>query len=399
MALPRSSRRDSRATSSTVRSPRTRGGERGALDAVRRPRVHAVRPRPLRTASVIAEGDATWYDVRVAGPRGAENHALRVPRLPARPLHDAEGDHRPGAGHRGVRALAAPGRRETYDTAHGAHCWRRLRRPPFPVVAADAVRDGRGGARGLPDVVEVRLSMPNKHHFIIDLFPFGLENPNEVFRADDRPYGLIEAAVVRDGAPDPGPIWDPYPLILTVEDGAARRSAAGRPRRRRRCRLARGRVEPELRDQPDVVGEAVVPAAGKCTSGCGPRRRLRNSSTSGPGRRLVALHQPERPVQPVLARPGRRCCRRGRRRRGSGGRRASRPRRSRRRWNGRTRRCGAGRAGPRPAATRAARARTACRANAARSSRPRPRAVRGTSWPSPRSSTLVSPATSMPTTT
>ena len=62
-------------------------------------------------------------------------------------------------------------------------------------------------------VAEVRLSMPNKHHFVVDLEPFGLENPNEVFHADDRPYGLIEGAVIRDGAPDPGPVWDPYPLV------------------------------------------------------------------------------------------------------------------------------------------------------------------------------------------
>ena len=64
-----------------------------------------------------------------------------------------------------------------------------------------------------PSVAEVRLSMPNKHHFVVDLAPFGLENVNEVFHADDRPYGLIEGAVVRDGAPDAGPAWDPYPLI------------------------------------------------------------------------------------------------------------------------------------------------------------------------------------------
>jgi urate oxidase len=62
-------------------------------------------------------------------------------------------------------------------------------------------------------VSEVRLSMPNRHHFVVDLSPFGLENPNEVFHADDRPYGLIEGAVLRDDAPDPGPCWDPYPLI------------------------------------------------------------------------------------------------------------------------------------------------------------------------------------------
>jgi urate oxidase len=66
---------------------------------------------------------------------------------------------------------------------------------------------------GRPEVVEVRMSMPNKHHFLVDLSPFGLDNDNEVFHADDRPYGLIEAAVLADGAPDPGPAWDPYPML------------------------------------------------------------------------------------------------------------------------------------------------------------------------------------------
>ncbi|MDQ1680899.1 MAG: urate oxidase [Frankiaceae bacterium] len=48
------------------------------------------------------------------------------------------------------------------------------------------------------DVAEIRLSMPNKHHFVVDLAPFGLDNPNVVFHADDRPYGKIEAEVRRD---------------------------------------------------------------------------------------------------------------------------------------------------------------------------------------------------------
>jgi len=43
----------------------------------------------------------------------------------------------------------------------------------------------------------VRLAMPNRHHFTVDLSPFGLQNPNEVFYAADRPYGLIEGAVLR----------------------------------------------------------------------------------------------------------------------------------------------------------------------------------------------------------
>lgn len=48
------------------------------------------------------------------------------------------------------------------------------------------------------EVAEVSLSCPNKHHFLVDLEPFGLENPGEVFWAADRPYGLIQATVVRE---------------------------------------------------------------------------------------------------------------------------------------------------------------------------------------------------------
>jgi urate oxidase len=60
-----------------------------------------------------------------------------------------------------------------------------------------------------PGIAEIRLSLPNKHHFVVDLSPFGLPNDNEVFHADDRPYGLIEGTVSREGAGDPGPAFDP----------------------------------------------------------------------------------------------------------------------------------------------------------------------------------------------
>ncbi|MEV5959049.1 factor-independent urate hydroxylase [Streptomyces sp. NPDC051987] len=49
------------------------------------------------------------------------------------------------------------------------------------------------------EIDEVRLSLPNKHHFLVDLEPFGLKNKNEVYYAADRPYGLIEATVLREG--------------------------------------------------------------------------------------------------------------------------------------------------------------------------------------------------------
>ncbi|MEP7019800.1 MAG: factor-independent urate hydroxylase [Pseudonocardiales bacterium] len=59
----------------------------------------------------------------------------------------------------------------------------------------------------VPDICEVRLALPNKHHFLVDLEPFGLRNDNEVYFAADRPYGLIEGTVLADDSPDPGIAW------------------------------------------------------------------------------------------------------------------------------------------------------------------------------------------------
>ncbi|MFL6130484.1 MAG: factor-independent urate hydroxylase [Mycobacteriales bacterium] len=58
-----------------------------------------------------------------------------------------------------------------------------------------------------PGIAEIRLSMPNKHHLLLDLSPFGLDNPKVVYHADDRPYGLIEGTVRRDDAPPAGLAW------------------------------------------------------------------------------------------------------------------------------------------------------------------------------------------------
>jgi urate oxidase len=62
------------------------------------------------------------------------------------------------------------------------------------------------------DIAEIRMSMPNKHHYLADLSPFGLDNPNQVFIAGDRPYGLIEAEVTRDDdTAGPGLAWSSIP--------------------------------------------------------------------------------------------------------------------------------------------------------------------------------------------
>jgi len=70
---------------------------------------------------------------------------------------------------------------------------------------------GEAVLRQHPEVAEIKFSAPNKHHFLSDLSPFGLDNPGEVFFAADRPYGLIEASVIRDDASDPGSAWHGVP--------------------------------------------------------------------------------------------------------------------------------------------------------------------------------------------
>ena len=67
---------------------------------------------------------------------------------------------------------------------------------------------GRAALEARDDVAEIRLSAPNRHHFLADLAPYGLDNPGEVFFAADRPYGLIQCAVDRDDpGDDPGRAW------------------------------------------------------------------------------------------------------------------------------------------------------------------------------------------------
>jgi urate oxidase len=57
---------------------------------------------------------------------------------------------------------------------------------------------GAAALEAAPEVSEIRLSLPNRHHLLFDIGRFGLENPNEVFVPTSEPFGLIEATIVRD---------------------------------------------------------------------------------------------------------------------------------------------------------------------------------------------------------
>ena len=58
---------------------------------------------------------------------------------------------------------------------------------------------GRAVLEARPELASIELVAPNIHHVAVDLAPFGLDNPGEVFHVTDRPYGLIEVVVERDG--------------------------------------------------------------------------------------------------------------------------------------------------------------------------------------------------------
>ncbi|WP_375407071.1 factor-independent urate hydroxylase [uncultured Amnibacterium sp.] len=69
---------------------------------------------------------------------------------------------------------------------------------------------GRAALEAYPEIAEIRLVAPNKHHFEVDFSRFDEDNHNEVFHADDRPYGLIQASALREGAAPAGDAWLDY---------------------------------------------------------------------------------------------------------------------------------------------------------------------------------------------
>ncbi len=51
--------------------------------------------------------------------------------------------------------------------------------------------------KGIPEVDEIELIMPNLHCLLVDLSRFGQDNPNEIFVPTDEPHGYIEATIRR----------------------------------------------------------------------------------------------------------------------------------------------------------------------------------------------------------
>jgi len=57
---------------------------------------------------------------------------------------------------------------------------------------------GEAALEKFPAVSEIHLSLPNKHYNLVDLSPFRMDNPKEIFLPTDEPHGLIEATIRND---------------------------------------------------------------------------------------------------------------------------------------------------------------------------------------------------------
>ncbi|HEY7825385.1 MAG TPA: urate oxidase [Candidatus Acidoferrales bacterium] len=92
------------------------------------------------------------------------------------------------------------------ESAEFAAVWHSVRQTLLETFAAHDSRSlqhtlyamGEAVLANFDSIREVHLSLPNKHFHLVDLAPFGLDNPAEVFLPTDEPHGLIEATLRRE---------------------------------------------------------------------------------------------------------------------------------------------------------------------------------------------------------
>ena len=192
--------------------------ERISVDGRPHPHAFARGSSEVRTtaATVIGRNRATWYRI-VSGLDG-----LVVMKSTGSEFHGFLKDRYTTLGETDDRILATSltarwryqirrRKPKSWDEAHTQI--RQIMLERFADVHSLALQQtlwemGKAVLEARDDVAEIRLSAPNRHHFLADLAPFGLDNPGEVFHAADRPYGLIQATALRDDAEDAGPAWD-----------------------------------------------------------------------------------------------------------------------------------------------------------------------------------------------
>jgi len=191
---------------------------------------------PITRVTVDLE-EHPWVRIRVAGARGPEPHPHAFERGTGVWTATVVADRRgvtfasgvrdltimktAGSGFEGYpkdRFTTLPETRDRIFATSVAATWQWSKPPADFAVANSQVRDAMLAAFAteyspsvqftlrvmaeaamakVPEVERVSLSLPNKHCLLVDLKPFGLDNPNEVFVATDEPHGLIEGTFAR----------------------------------------------------------------------------------------------------------------------------------------------------------------------------------------------------------
>jgi urate oxidase len=187
--------------------------ERAVVDGAEHNHTWVRKGQEVRTAAVTVDGDGEWVigglkELVILKSTGSEFAGFLVdPYTLLEPTHDRVM----------ATSLTAQWRFTStevdWDQTYAGVKTQMVRQ--FALVQSLALQQtlfemGKAVLEAYPLIAEVRLAAPNKHHFVYDLSPFGLENDNEVFNADDRPYGFIQATVTRDDAPPAGAAWDVY---------------------------------------------------------------------------------------------------------------------------------------------------------------------------------------------
>ena len=142
----------------------------------RRPHDHAFvrRGGETRTAVVDDRRRRARRHRRAQRLHRAEVDRVGVPRLPARPVHDAARDRRPDPGHRVTARWRYTDGRDRLQRPYGAirdAAARDLRRRPRLALQQTIYEMGKAVLEAHAEMAEISLSCPNKHHFLVDLSP------------------------------------------------------------------------------------------------------------------------------------------------------------------------------------------------------------------------------------
>ncbi len=66
-----------------------------------------------------------------------------------------------------------------------------------PSVQATIWEMGQAALNACPEIAQITLALPNLHCLLLNLQPFGRDNPNVTFVPTDEPHGQIEATIAR----------------------------------------------------------------------------------------------------------------------------------------------------------------------------------------------------------